>query len=69
MKVYKLDDSRIKEIIENKFSGNNENIYNQIQSFINSNNLTMLAKLDIKIKHSYNSLYQFIELLLFILVH
>jgi hypothetical protein len=44
-------------------------IYNQIQSFIDSNNLTMLAKLDIKIKHSYNSIYQFIELLLTILVH
>jgi len=69
LKVYKLDDSRIKDIIENKFSGNNENIYNQIQSFIDSNNLTMLAKIDIKIKHSYdNSLSIFISLLIHILV-
>jgi len=67
MKVYKLDDSRINEILKNKFSGNNENIYNQIQSFIDSNNLTMLAKIDIKIKHSYK--YQFIDLLLFIIIY
>lgn len=64
MKVYKLDDSRIKEIIENKFSGNNEKIYNQIQSFIDSNNLTMLAKIDMKIKHQYKYKYQFIDFLL-----
>lgn len=68
MKIYKLDDSRIKEIIGNKFSGNNENIYNQIQSFIDSNNLTMLKKIDMKIKHSKNSFtYQFIDFLFSIL--
>lgn len=68
LKIYKLDDSRIKEIIENKFSGNNENIYNQIQSFIDSNNLTMLKKIDMKITHSHNSyIYQFIDFLFSIL--